>query len=350
MASSEAMRRKRLEKLPADFNDWDDKEPPSTLPPDFLEFDSSAEGEEQEPVVVQPVMVPVQQASSSKAGARETSTVAVRETPNLSVPRAHLIETEIQEEEPQKKSRKGIIIGAIGATVVLSGVGTFLLLKRSPTKVPTVAHVTLPAPALAPTPSIAAGEKPAPGKPVTSDAPASTQSDNAESAPQQPQKLTVDTATMQNQLNAPSRISSDLKKPAQPDAPPAGGFTASGLDSGNTLGATRLFADKSGPRVRPDIPSRVEISTAQAMEMLTRKTDPVFPSIAKSARVSGTVKVQILVGKDGTVQSLHVVDGPRLLQSAATDAVKSWRFRPYTISNQTVEMQTTVNILFKLGQ
>lgn len=357
MASSEAMKRKRVETLPADFNDWDEREPPSTLPPDFREFDPSPEGEEQGPVLVRPVTTPVPQAGVSKLVTREMETAGSREIANLSIPKSRPeLEPKVDEEdlEEQGKSRKGIIIGAIGAVVILASATTLFVLKRSPEKVPTAKHLTLSSTPMAAQPQASvSGEKPAAGKPVASDTPTAVQPDaSTETTSPTPQAPAVDTAGMQSQLDAPSRISGDLKKPGHPEAPPQGSINIAGADAlgGGNTGFDHLFSGKSNPQVRIDIPTKVNVSTTQAMGMLMHKVEPMYPTIARSARVSGTVRMQILVGKDGGVRSVRVVDGPRLLQSAAVDAVKSWRFRPYTISNQTVEMDTMVSIAFKLAQ
>ena len=80
-----------------------------------------------------------------------------------------------------------------------------------------------------------------------------------------------------------------------------------------------------------------------------QKTQPVYPPIAKAARVSGTVVLQATISKTGTIENLHVVSGPAMLQQAALDAVKSWRYRPYLLNSEPVEVETTVNVIFTLG-
>ena len=83
--------------------------------------------------------------------------------------------------------------------------------------------------------------------------------------------------------------------------------------------------------------------------MLIQKTTPVYPPIAKAARVSGTVVLQATISKTGTIQNLRVISGPAMLQQSAMDAVKSWRYRPYLLNNEPVEVETTVNVIFTLG-
>ena len=74
-----------------------------------------------------------------------------------------------------------------------------------------------------------------------------------------------------------------------------------------------------------------------------------YPPIAKAARVSGTVVIQATISKTGTVENLRVISGPAMLQQSALDAVRSWRYRPYLLNNEPVEVETTVNVIFTLG-
>jgi TonB family protein len=96
-------------------------------------------------------------------------------------------------------------------------------------------------------------------------------------------------------------------------------------------------------------PEKVNISASMASDMLIQKTTPVYPPIAKAARVSGTVVIQASISKEGTIENLHVLSGPAMLQQSAMDAVKTWRYRPYLLNNEPVEVETTINVIFTLG-
>lgn len=347
MASSEGIRRKRLDTLPADFTDWDDSEPPSTLPPDFREFDPSPESEKQEPVVVKPLPAPV--AEVIKPTAKAASHPAPRESASRSKSRLQpVVESEIEEEQSEEhsKSHKGILIGSVAAVVVVASAATLFVVKHSSSKAPADAQTTAPAQTISETQGTTDTEKPSASKSATQDTAAPAQAAAPAETAAQPSR-TVDASGMQRQLSAPARISSDMKKPGQNEAAPAAGFNGSGFESMGT-GNPGIFSGRSGPQVKAEIPSRVNVSASQAMGLVSHKVDPEYPAIAKNFRAGGTVKVQILVGKDGSVQQIGAVDGPRLLQQAAADAVKHWRFRPYTVNNQPVEMTTSVSIAFKL--
>jgi len=77
------------------------------------------------------------------------------------------------------------------------------------------------------------------------------------------------------------------------------------------------------------------------------KVDPEYPASARSARLQGSVVLRAVVGTDGTVRQLHVISGNPLLVSAAMEAVKKWRYRPFLLNGSPVEGQTTVTVNFK---
>jgi periplasmic protein TonB len=76
---------------------------------------------------------------------------------------------------------------------------------------------------------------------------------------------------------------------------------------------------------------------------------PVYPPIAIASRMEGTVVLQAVISKSGSIENLRVVSGPVMLQQAALDAVRRWRYRPYLLNGQPVEVETTVNVVFKLN-
>ena len=104
-----------------------------------------------------------------------------------------------------------------------------------------------------------------------------------------------------------------------------------------------------GPKVNAAAPKKVNISAGVAVGLLIQKTIPIYPPIAKAARVQGTVVLQATISRQGTIENLHVVSGPAMLQQAAMDAVRTWRYRPYLLNNEPVEVDTTVNVIFTLG-
>jgi TonB family protein len=105
----------------------------------------------------------------------------------------------------------------------------------------------------------------------------------------------------------------------------------------------------SRPKVMIAAPTRVSISAGVAGGLLVQKTAPVYPLIAREARVSGTVVIQITITKTGTVENLHVVSGPTMLRQPALDAVQTWRYKPYFLNGEPVDVDTTASVNFSLG-
>jgi protein TonB len=92
----------------------------------------------------------------------------------------------------------------------------------------------------------------------------------------------------------------------------------------------------------------VRISSGVAASIALQRQLPVYPFIGKEAGVQGTVILAAIISKTGTVENLRVVSGPAMLQQAALDAVKTWRYRPYLLNGQPVDVETTVNVVFTL--
>ncbi len=94
---------------------------------------------------------------------------------------------------------------------------------------------------------------------------------------------------------------------------------------------------------------RIDISADVAQSFLIHKTDPVYPTEAIQARMMGFVRLEAIIGTDGLVRDLKVISGPAIFRQAALDAVKTWRYRPYLLNGQPVEIQTIVNVTFSLS-
>jgi protein TonB len=129
---------------------------------------------------------------------------------------------------------------------------------------------------------------------------------------------------------------------------------AAGIDGGvagtTALGGALGGILGNGPAPpKPAAPQRIRVGgSVQAAKML-RQTPPVYPAIAKTAHVSGTVILHAVIAKDGTVQELTYVSGPPLLMKSAMDAVRDWKYTPTTLNGDPVEVDTTISVVFQLG-
>jgi periplasmic protein TonB len=82
---------------------------------------------------------------------------------------------------------------------------------------------------------------------------------------------------------------------------------------------------------------------------LVHRVQPIYPALARQARVEGTVELRAIISKSGTIENLAVVRGHPMLAGAAVEAVKQWRYRPYLLNNEPVEVETEVMVNFVLA-
>jgi protein TonB len=126
----------------------------------------------------------------------------------------------------------------------------------------------------------------------------------------------------------------------------------SGMPGGdNVPGADgrRIFQTSSAPVVQRAQPASMTVSGGVLEGMLISKTTPAYPTIARTAGISGTVVLAATISREGTIVNLRVVSGNLMLTQAAMDAVKTWRYRPYLLNGQPVEVETTINVVFSMG-
>lgn len=101
-----------------------------------------------------------------------------------------------------------------------------------------------------------------------------------------------------------------------------------------------------GVRIAP--PDRVPVSAGVAQGLLIHQVAPVYPSEARNSRIEGTVVLQAVIGKDGRIKDLRLISGRKELASAAIGAVQQWRYKPYLLAGNPIEMQTTITVKFNL--
>ena len=82
---------------------------------------------------------------------------------------------------------------------------------------------------------------------------------------------------------------------------------------------------------------------------LIHRVQPEYPALAKMARVQGAVVLHAVISKQGTIEGLEVISGPPALVEAAVDAVRQWRYRPYYLNDEPVEVDTQVTVNFVLA-
>ena len=163
----------------------------------------------------------------------------------------------------------------------------------------------------------------------------------------------VQTDIVNGQLRTPTKIPKKVEMIKEEEAPPPmmsgvvggvpGGVPGGSMGGvmGGIIGNTAMI-----PKVAVQ---RIRVSSGVTQGLVMHKVEPTYPAIAKAARVQGTVVLAAVIGKDGTIQNLHVVSGHPLLQGAAMDAVKQWKYRPYILNGEPVEVDTQVIVNFTLA-
>jgi len=149
-------------------------------------------------------------------------------------------------------------------------------------------------------------------------------------------------------LNIPSRISREAigAAPGPTDFGPGLGVS---LGDGVPGGTGDVFRSNPAPVVHPAQPATARVTSSVLEGLLLSKATPVYPTIARTAGISGTVVLAATISKEGQIVNLRVVSGHPMLTQAAMEAVKTWRYRPYLLNGQPVEVETTINVVFSMG-
>jgi protein TonB len=154
---------------------------------------------------------------------------------------------------------------------------------------------------------------------------------------------------MGRQLIAPTQIPITIRDTRDREVPFASNTPMDLGPAGPNGDGTNPFG--SGQHVtivHPPVQASIHLPSKLVEGNLIYKSVPQYPAIAKASHTEGTVVLQAMISRTGTIEGLHVISGSPMLQQAAIDAVKTWRYRPYMLNGQAVEVETTVNVIFKL--
>jgi periplasmic protein TonB len=157
-------------------------------------------------------------------------------------------------------------------------------------------------------------------------------------------------------LVAPKAIPKDVKIIKEEEAPPDMGGMAGGVPGGVAGGSMGgviggVIGGAGGAPAPPKASlKRVTVGGNVQAARLINKVQPLYPPLARQTRISGTVKLHAIIGKDGTVQRLEVQSGHPLLVQAAQDAVRQWRYQPTLLNGDPVEVDTEIDVIFSLAQ
>lgn len=144
--------------------------------------------------------------------------------------------------------------------------------------------------------------------------------------------------------------------PGTDDTPPAfadsGPYLPGAVPGGDARGVPGLFGSGTRPvmpiAAAPTAPAHPVRISSMSEGNLVRKVQPVYPPLARAARIQGTVVLQAVISKQGTITGLSVISGHPMLATAAVEAVRQWRYKPYVLNNEPVEVETQVTVNFSL--
>lgn len=154
-----------------------------------------------------------------------------------------------------------------------------------------------------------------------------------------------------NKLVAPTVVPKKVEV-VKDDPPPsmnAGNDVGVAGGTGGVLGGV-LGGVAPPPPPKPAAPQRIRVGGNVEAAHLVNKVEPQYPPIAQAAHVSGTVILHAVISKGGSIEQLQFVSGPPLLMKAAMDAVTQWRYQPTVLNGEPVEVDTTIDVVFSLGQ
>ncbi|MBB6143447.1 TonB family protein [Silvibacterium bohemicum] len=100
----------------------------------------------------------------------------------------------------------------------------------------------------------------------------------------------------------------------------------------------------------PSAPGRINVSPGVMAGNKLSGPAPQYPEDAKKARIQGKVVLNAVIGKDGAIEQLNVLSGPKELQQSSLDAVRQWTYKPYLLNGEPVEVETTINVIYTLAK
>jgi len=168
----------------------------------------------------------------------------------------------------------------------------------------------------------------------------------------------VQTDIVNGQLRTPTKIPKKVEMIKEDEAPPpvmaaAGvvGGVPGGVPGGSMGGVLGSIASAGANVAVPKMaaPQRVRVSSGVQSGLLIRKVQPSYPPLARQARIQGTVVLQAQISKTGDIENLQLVSGHPMLAPAAIEAVKQWKYKPYLLNGEPVEVETTVQVNFSLA-
>ena len=184
----------------------------------------------------------------------------------------------------------------------------------------------------------------------------------AAAAPAKVKVVKVATDIVNGRLRTPARIPERVQMIKEAEPPPpittTGGVIGGvpgGIPGGQLAGVIGGILNatpnlRAVPKLSKPAPTvhRVRVSQGVTKGMVVYRIEPTYPPLARQARIQGVVVLTAMIDRDGNIQNLQLVSGHPMLAPAAIDAVKHWRYKPFLLNGQPVEVETTVTVNFRM--
>ncbi|HKU19992.1 MAG TPA: TonB family protein [Terriglobales bacterium] len=167
----------------------------------------------------------------------------------------------------------------------------------------------------------------------------------------------VQTDIINGELRTPTKIPKKVEMIKEEEAPPpvmasagvVGGVPGGvpGGQMGGVIGGIISSTPVAVPKVAT--PQRVRVSQGVSQGLLIHRVQPMYPPLARQARIQGTVVLQAEISKDGTIENLRLISGHPMLAPSAIEAVRQWRYKPYFLNGEPVAVETQITVNFTLA-
>jgi protein TonB len=166
----------------------------------------------------------------------------------------------------------------------------------------------------------------------------------------------VQTDLVNGQLRTPTKIPQKVQMIKEDEAPPA--MASSGVvggvpggipvgQMGGVIGGIISSTPVAVPKVA--MPTRQRVSSGVISGLLIRRVNPAYPPLARQARIQGQVLLRAQISKEGAIENLQLISGHPMLVQSALDAVKQWKYKPYLLNGEPVEVDTEIQVNFTLS-
>ena len=153
-------------------------------------------------------------------------------------------------------------------------------------------------------------------------------------------------------LRTPNKIPKKVQmiKEEESPAPSTGvvGGVVGGVPGGSTGGVIGGLIGSAAPPPKVAAPQKLKVSSGVVEGLKLNAPNPTYPQMARIAHIQGDVILQATIGKNGSIENLHAISGHPILIQAALDAVRQWKYKPYVLNGEPVEVETTIRVQFHM--